>query len=74
MINFQYQSLQIAKEVEATVTGEKINGASFKTQVLEKEPQPSDEDDGESQSEKEAGDDGLFWDLPKICQKRLSDQ
>ena len=47
----QYQSKEIAQEVQSKISGEKINGAVFDTEVIEVEAQPDDHLDNEEDSE-----------------------
>ena len=41
----QYHSTEVIQEVQSKISGEKINGAAFDTELLEVEPQTVDDED-----------------------------
>ena len=41
----KYPSMEVAQEVQAKISGEKINGAAFDTETLDVEPQPDEENE-----------------------------
>ena len=64
----QYQTMELLKEAETKITGEKINGAPFLVEILEVEPQNDSEED-----QKNLSSQNLATNLSKEAIKSITD-